>query len=142
MVDIAKSHAYRWLVRDTHKKLLLDMWDGAPENECCVQMDFKQHVTLPVGPVEEGNWWYAHARLAITVLTLIFWGHGTPKTYYTYCSHTLDQSSRYVVACFQDMLGKVKICLPSSACVSLQMSGATFAMGTRSIGSARRCCKR
>ena len=37
------------------------------------QMDFKEHDTLPVGPEEDGDWWYANSRLGITVLTIYMW---------------------------------------------------------------------
>ena len=55
---------------------------------------------------EGGDWWYAHARLQVTVLTVIVWSLSLGRVYYTYASHVLEQSSRFAVSCMQDALAR------------------------------------
>ena len=62
LLTVAEGHAFHWLLRDRHKELLVRDWDTPLEGVAYIQADFKQHVTLPVGPTETGDWWYANAR--------------------------------------------------------------------------------
>ena len=38
--------------------------DTLREDEVLWHFDFKQNVSIPEGPREEGCWWYANARLS------------------------------------------------------------------------------
>ena len=62
LLPVVEAHAFHWLLRDRHKDLLVSHWDTPLEGVAYIQADFKQHVTLPVGPSERGDWWYANAR--------------------------------------------------------------------------------
>ena len=50
------------------------------------------------------SWWYATARLQVTVLGIICWSKGGGRTYYTYASHCLDQSTPFALSCLADVL--------------------------------------
>ena len=39
-----------------------------------VVMDFQELGTLPIGPNEVGDLWYAHPRLGYTTFTAMVWG--------------------------------------------------------------------
>ena len=62
MVAVAEMHACHWLLRDRHKACVLRDWYEPKPAVVYLQADFKQHVTLPVGPQEIGDWCYANAR--------------------------------------------------------------------------------
>ena len=57
---------------------------------------------------EAGSWWYATARLQVTVLTVICWSKEGVRTYFTYASHCLDQSSPFAMTCLDDALARVE----------------------------------
>ena len=43
------------------------------------------------------------ARLAVTVLSFVFWSAAEGRCYYTFCSHNLEQSGPYTVACLREL---------------------------------------
>ena len=53
---------------------------------------------------EAGDWWYATARLQVTVLGIICWSKNGGRTYRTYCSHCLDQSTPFALTCVENAL--------------------------------------
>ena len=55
---------------------------------------------------EKGSWWYATARLSVTVLTVIVWSKAGGRCYYTYASHCLEQSSQFALTCVRDALDR------------------------------------
>ena len=65
-------------------------------------------VCVCVSPLrsEAGSWWYANARLAVTVLTVIVWTPTSERVYYTYASHVLDQSTAFALTCVHDALDR------------------------------------
>ena len=49
-------------VRDTHKQQFGDHWNNPQPKTLYLATDFKEHITLPIGPDEKGDWWYAGSR--------------------------------------------------------------------------------
>ena len=65
-------------------------------------LDFGQSRTLPLGPVEGGNWFYAPARQQVNLLGYYVWGCGMDKpTYVTFLSNILEHDSSYVEAAYE-----------------------------------------
>ena len=60
-------------VRDAFQRQL----NAPPEGFTGVVMDFQELGTLPVGPDEVGDLWYANNRLGYTTFTAMVWGHAT-----------------------------------------------------------------
>ena len=60
-------------VRDAFQRQL----NAPPEGFTGVVMDFQELGTLPVGPDEVGDLWYANNRLGYTTFTAMVWGRAT-----------------------------------------------------------------
>ena len=60
-------------------------------------------ITLPRGPVESTQQWYANARIGVYILTLILWGQGTrggPTIHY-FISRLKEKSAPYSMTVWQ-----------------------------------------
>ena len=57
---------------------------------------------------EAGSWWYANARLQVTILGIVIWTSESRKLYYTYCSNVLDQSTPFALTCLHDALRRAE----------------------------------
>ena len=140
LLSVVEMHDFHFLVRDHQNEKFLRDFHKPEDGSLYVQLDFKQHDTLPLGPcgpylvacwvvvvckrwspvvfvlsvfciqlrTEAGSWWYATARLQVTVLGIICWSKGGGRTYYTYASHCLDQSTPFALSCVADMLNREK----------------------------------
>ena len=64
------------------------------DGELLFQCVCKEHDILLRGHVEAGSWWYARRDLDTTG-----WIKKPPRTYYKYCSKTMEQSSLFVIPC-------------------------------------------
>ena len=62
--------------------------------------------TLPVGPKERGDWWYANSRLAYSCLGIVAWGPvmgGHDQAAKTcYFSRVTSKKAECTVACVTD----------------------------------------
>ena len=61
------------LSRDATKDAYAEDLATPRDGEVLFLCDFKEHDTLPRGPVEAGSWWYAGSRLSVTILTFLVW---------------------------------------------------------------------
>ena len=61
--------------------------------------------SLPVGPSEEGSWWWAQARLAYSSLGIHVWSKHFDK-WFGYVSRITDKSAWYPISILEDMLTK------------------------------------
>ena len=62
-----------------------------------------------MGPISTIEIWYAQARLAINVCSILVWGEGQPKQrqWFTYVSRVKDKGCTYSCAIFLDVLQRV-----------------------------------
>lgn len=107
MLDIIRMHELHFTLRDSSQEARKSAEENPEEDELYWQMDFLQHRTLPIGPDEGGDWWYAYARLQVTILVVMVWSKTMEPCFHVYCSHCLDQSPAFVVACLDDLFTKV-----------------------------------
>ena len=103
LLDILKMHQLHFTYRDSFQDLREACADKPGESTLYYHMDFLQHRTLPIGPEEGGEWWYANARLSVTLLVIYVWAADLKPVYYTYCSHCLEQTPEFTVACLMDL---------------------------------------
>ena len=107
LLDVICMHQAHFTHRDSYQDVR-QKCDEEPEADTLYyQMDFLQHRTLPIGPEEGGEWWYANARLSVTLLVIYVWGRGVEGTYHTYASHCLEQTPEFTVACLRDLHEKI-----------------------------------
>ena len=82
---------------------------------------------------EAGSWWYANARLQITVLTICVWTKESGRLYLTYATNILDQSTPLALTCVRDAISR---CEGADACSAQRVwadSGGHF-RSTRFLG--------
>ena len=107
LLDILSMHQLHFTHRDAYQDVREQAGDAPKPGTIYYQMDFLEHRTLPVGPDEGGEWWYAHARLSVTLLVIYVWGDGMKPTYYIYASHCLEQAPEFAVAGLLDLQKKM-----------------------------------
>ena len=107
LLDVLGMHQWHFTLRDAYQDERDRLEETPEEQTIYYQMDFLEHKTLPLGPDEGGQWWYANARLGVTLLVIYVWGIGLTPTHHAYCSHTMDQTPEFVVACLQDLHKKI-----------------------------------
>ena len=72
----------------------------------------KALLTLPVGPRETTQQWYAGSRLGVYVCTILVWGAGIPgggPEVHFYCSRCKEKSPPYSMAVWQDLLSRLDL---------------------------------
>ena len=79
-----------------------------------LQWDYKQNDTIPVGPAEGGDWYWATSREQITTLGFYaVWldpDDGIKRErYYHFCSSVLEHSALFAVTCLKDVLQDLEI---------------------------------
>ena len=107
LLDIICMHQTHFTHRDAYQEVRAKSDQEPAEDTMYYQLDFLQHRTLPMGPEEGGEWWYANARLSITLLVIYTWGRGVRPAYHTYGSHCLEQTPEFTVACLRDLHAKL-----------------------------------
>ena len=67
--------------------------------------------TLPIGPNEVSELWYANSRLGYTTLTAIVWGMAFPGTkhYFTYISRIVERTTTFTNAIIQDLVRRLPL---------------------------------
>ena len=66
--------------------------------------------SVPIGPVQTTEKWYAGRRLGVATLGFCVWGAGTEKrTWYNYFSRVLEKGSVYSIAAIKDLLTRLKL---------------------------------
>ena len=55
LITVAQMHAYHFAARDRCKEVWSSHWDSPEEGTMYVNLDFKEHDTLPRGPSEPGH---------------------------------------------------------------------------------------
>ena len=103
MEEVLQMHQLHFTVRDAYQDMRYAADDTPEDGTLYYQMDFLEHRTLPLGPDEGGEWWYANARLSVTLLVICVWGRDRAPTYHTYASHCLEQTSEFAVSCLIDL---------------------------------------
>ena len=132
LLPLLQMHSLHFAIRDRSKDINTEHRLHPADGTIYFQLDFKEHDTLPVGPEETGDFWYANARLGITVLGICVWSAVSGPTYHTYCSTVSEQSGLFAVACLQDLLSKLDL-KPYSTAVLWADVGPHFRCG-RMIG--------
>ena len=61
-------------------------------------------MTLPRGPIESQQSWYAGSRLGIYILTTILWGASGPPVAHLYVGRCKEKSAPYSMYCFRQLL--------------------------------------
>jgi hypothetical protein len=107
LLETFKMYQLHFACRDAGHEYLTRHTDNPRSSTLYVHMDFLQHDTLPIGPKEDGAWWYANARLSITLLVILVWGEQLHPTFYTYCSYCMEQTPGFVIACFMDLRARL-----------------------------------
>ena len=73
LLPLVQMHSLHFAVRDRSKEVNSEHRRHPADGTIYFQFDFKEHDTLPVGPEESGDFWYANARLGVTVLGICVW---------------------------------------------------------------------
>ena len=73
-------------------------------------------ITLPQGPAEVSNLWYARARLGVANLACYIWGAGIGASgkWITLCSRVLEKPAEYSVACLWKILSMIDLSATST----------------------------
>ena len=109
MLDVVSMHQLHFTLRDAVKDFFWKCHDEPCEGSFYYQMDFLEHKTLPMGPDESSDWWYATNVLGLTVLVIYVWSKGKVPAFHVYCSHCRDQSAAFVIACLRDLHNKLNV---------------------------------
>ena len=133
MIEVVQLFGWHFACRDHQKAAYTAACDNPPPDYLGLHVDFGQSRTLPVGPAEGGRWWYANARLSVTVFVVYVWGADVDiPGYYMYFSDVLDHTPDFSVACLDDLLRRV--CPPSVSEISLWADVGTHFRAARTWG--------
>ena len=105
-VEVFDFHfALKKQVRDAFQAQL----DNPSRGFTYVVMDFQELGTLPIGPDEVGDLWYANNRLGYTTFTAMVWGEacGGRRHYFTYISRVVERTTTFTVALLQGLVKRL-----------------------------------
>ena len=109
LLPLVQMHGLHFAIRDRSKEINTEHRLHPADGTLYFQIDFKEHDSLPVGPEESGDYWYAHARLGVTILRICVSSIAAGTTYHTYCSTVSEQSGLFTVACLLDLFAKLDL---------------------------------
>ena len=91
-------HHVHFSARDAHLHLQHECVDHPGDGDFNIQIDFGEHDSVPMGPEERGDWWYAHSRLGISVFVAMAWASDLPMEGHCFFSTVSEPSSLYAIA--------------------------------------------
>ena len=101
-IDIIQACAHHFgTVRRQHEQREL-LERNLARNVVLVQLDYMENTSLPLGPEEAGDWYWATSREAVTTLGfyVVCWRDSVVrKEYYHYISQVLNHDSAHATGC-------------------------------------------
>jgi hypothetical protein len=73
MLEVVQIYQLHFTLRDTVQELYEKACDDPSESTLYWHMDYLEHKSVPIGPDEAGNWWYANAREGVYLLVIAVW---------------------------------------------------------------------
>ena len=107
-IDVFDFHfSLKKRVRDAFQAQL----DNPREGFTYVVMDFQELGTLPIGPNEVGDLWYANNRLGYTTFTAMVWGAAFEgkRHFFTYITRVVERTTTFTVALLQDLVTRLDL---------------------------------
>jgi len=71
-----KIHEHHFYSRDVQGAWATNMWEQPPAGTLCVRSDFGENRTVPLGPEDSQDWWFATSRPIITNQHFCCWMRG------------------------------------------------------------------
>ena len=116
-LEACEHHFHSWRRQHRERERLET---ELPATAVLVQLDYAENLTIPVGPVEEQSWFWATARLSVSVLGFYvrFWEDGKLRSLYlNYVSQILDHTALHAALALKDVVAK----LPSAEAADLHV---------------------
>jgi hypothetical protein len=103
---IAAHHGHEWhfSCRDRQGDAHREMYRNPREGEVHIQIDFSENLTLPVGPSESQEWFFAGSRVSVSCLAAVCWRKGMRPRTIVYMSDILEKTPRLVCSILQALL--------------------------------------
>ena len=114
-LQVSKWYGWHFAVREHMLGEFHTDYHAPALNYIYFLMDFMASPTLPIGPVECARWWYARARISVTVLAVLVWRIGKSPEWYVYLSHYKDHTALHTVAMLEDVIARIDVA--SSHCL-------------------------
>ena len=100
VLQVVEKYSWHFTCRDVQLNGLRQELLNPTAHQRNILLDFAQAPTLPIGPKQASQWWYANARFSVSCLGFYVFGEGAPAAgkYYMYLSRVLDHTPWYAIA--------------------------------------------
>jgi len=111
MLPLVTEWGHHFTLRDDIQGVLQAQYRAPEKGTLYLIYDHKELLTLPIGPAEVGEQWYANARLGVGICGFYLWGESLDERgeWYLYCSRVLEHNSEYTMALVWDLFERIQL---------------------------------